>query len=102
MTPQQLQADQLGEIRNLWITKYTPEQRDDLAYLARTVDSIGPNARRILKIVASRLEIGAKQYGDFRDDRSLKAESVPELADAVIYLLGDLLMVVGEPAKAAE
>lgn len=51
--------------------------------------AIGPNARELLRDLAKRLELGVT-YGDFDDDRNLKAETLPELLDSLVYLTGEL------------
>jgi hypothetical protein len=52
---------------------------------------LGPNAQRVLLLIADRLVKGAKQYGDLDDTRDWQHEAVEELVDACVYLARQLL-----------
>jgi hypothetical protein len=47
---------------------------------------LGPNAQRVLLMIADRLVKGAKQYGDFDADRDWVHEAFEEACDQTVYL----------------
>ncbi len=80
----QLQADQLGEIRNHWIS-LNVYQRDALVLLTRAIGKLGPVACEVLRESGERLAEGA-HYGDFTDDRNFIREGLLEAIDQAHYL----------------
>lgn len=53
-------------------------------------ERLGPNARRVLVALASRLAMGAKKYGDF-PIRKWTREAAEEALDGCVYLTAELL-----------
>jgi hypothetical protein len=49
------------------------------------METLGPNAIRVLADIADRLVRGAKEYGDFETERDWIKEAYEEELDNVIY-----------------
>lgn len=64
----------------------TPEIEDAVRVLA-AMSQIGPNARRALVLIAERMAVGRKRYGeDFDRERDWTKEAQEEFLDGAIYL----------------
>lgn len=61
-------------------------ERGDWNKLLDNWTQMGPNARQVLLALSDRLAMGAKQYGDFTDNRNWPQELQYELLDGLAYL----------------
>jgi hypothetical protein len=99
-SPAQFQADQIGEIKDKWLT-LNEHQRSALVLICRHIGKLGPVACEVLHESAGRLAEGV-QYGDFTDDRSFIREGLFEAVDMAHYLTIALKRLDLATKKAAE
>jgi hypothetical protein len=83
-----------------WDEKITAIKTGDgvtaLAHLANSVVHLGINERRILALIAARLEFGQRQYGEFADSdpRDMVRETMDEALDGLIYATRKIITIL--------